>query len=118
MSVRNAQQLINAALMQWPDVTSGRHRFGGLEWRIGATEIGHIHGDAQLDITFPSKVRDELVASGRAEPHHIYPEIGITFYLNAPSDVQRAIDLLRLSYDLILERRKRLAKHVKVAPGD
>jgi|SRR5579859_1170003 len=113
MTVQSAQQLINTAVMQWPDVKSGRHRFGGLEWRIDATEIGHIHGNAQIDIAFPSKVRDELVASGRAAPHHIYPQIGITFYLNEPSDVDRAVDLLRLSYDLIQERRKRLAKHVR-----
>jgi hypothetical protein len=105
--------LINAALMQWPDVKSGKHRFGGLEWRLRKSEIGHIHGDAQVDITFPSKIRDELVAAGRADPHHIYPEIGITFYLNAPSDVDRAIELLRLSYDLLQERYKRLAKHIK-----
>ena len=115
MSVKNANQLINAAVMQWPDVTSGRHRFGGLEWRIDKTEIGHIHGNHQIDIVFPSKVRDELVASGRAEPHHIYPQIGITFYLEQPADVERAVDLLRLSYDLVRERRERLAKHVHSA---
>lgn len=113
MSAPNAQQLINAAVMQWPDVTSGQHRFGGLEWRIGQTEVGHIHGNEWVDIVFPSKVRDELVAAGRAEPHHIYPEIGISFYLNEPADIERAIELLRTSYDLIQARRKRLAEHVK-----
>src|SRR5215831_11983804 len=107
MTVRNAQQKINEAVMQWPDVESGRHRFGGLEWRIGATEIGHIHGDVQIDIALPSKVRDELVAAGSAEPHHIYPQIGITFYLNGPSDIDHGIELLRLSYDLVQERRNR-----------
>src|SRR5262249_53890718 len=98
MSVANAKQLINAAVMQWPDVTSGKQRFGGLEWKIGSTEGGHIHGDALVDITFPSKVRDELVAAGRAEPHHISPEIGISFHLNEPADIDRAIELLRISY--------------------
>ena len=90
---------------------SDRHRFGGLEWRIGNSEIGHIHGDTQIDITLPSKVRDELVAAGRAEFHHIYPQIGITFYLREPDDIQRGIDLLRVSYDLVQARRDRLAKH-------
>lgn len=112
MSASNAQQLVNAAVMQWPEVTSGPHRFGGLEWRIGKTEIGHIHGDALVDIAFPSKVRDELVAAGRAQPHHIYPQIGISFFLNEPGDIEQAIELLRLSYDLIQKRRKRLAKHL------
>ena len=113
MSVPNAQKLIDAAVKQWSDVTSGKHRFGGLEWRIGHNEVGHIHGDTLVDIVFPSKVRDELVAAGRAQPHHIYPEIGISFYLKEPADVDQAIELLRMSYDLVQERRKRLAAHVK-----
>ena len=112
MPVSNAQQYINAAVMQWPEVTAGLHRFGGLEWRIGAAEIGHIHGNSMVDITFPSKVRDALVAAGRAEPHHIYPEIGISLYLNKTADIERAIELLRISYSLIQERRARLAKHI------
>ena len=112
MSAPNAQQLINAAIMQWPEVISGKHRFGGLEWRIDSTEIGHIHGNAMVDIVFPSKVRDALVAAGRAEPHHIYPEIGISFYLNEPADIDRAVELLRIAYDLIQERHARLAKHI------
>jgi hypothetical protein len=102
---------LDAAVSQWPEITSGVHRFGGLEWRLGATEIGHIHGDRQVDIVFPGKVRDELVASARARPHHMYPQIGITFYINAPADIDRAIDLLRLSYEIVQERRGRLAKH-------
>lgn len=113
MSVKNASQLIHAAVMQWPDVVSDRHRFGGQEWRIDKTEIGHIHGNHQIDIVLPSKVREELVSAGRAEPHHIYPQIGITFYLEQAEDIDRAIELLRLSYDLIQERRERLAKHVR-----
>jgi hypothetical protein len=112
MAVQNARQLINEAVMCWPDVTSGPHRFGGTEWLIGKNEIGHIHGNYQIDIVLPSKVRDELVAAGRAEPHHIYPQIGITFYLEQPSDIDRAVELLRVSYDLIHERRARLAQRV------
>jgi hypothetical protein len=112
MSVKDASQRIDAAVSQWSGITSGAHRFGGLEWRLGKTEIGHIHGNTQLDIVFPSKVRDELVTSGRARPHHIYPQIGITFYINTPADIDQAIDLLRLSYEIIQERQHRLAKHI------
>ncbi len=113
MSVKDARQHIDAAVRQWPGVTSGVHRFGGLEWRLGATEIGHIHGDHQVDIVFPSRVRDELVAAGRAQPHHIYPQIGITFYIRTPADIDRAVELLRLSYEIVQERQNRLAKHIK-----
>jgi len=31
--------------------------------------IGHIHGDELVDIPFPAKIRDALVAAGRA---HLY----------------------------------------------
>jgi hypothetical protein len=115
MAIHNARELINQAVMSWPDVSVATHRFGGLEWRIDKTEIGHIHGNHQIDIVLPSKIRDELVASGRAEPHHIYPQIGITFYIEQAADIEQAIELLRISYDLVQERRERLAKHVHSA---
>jgi luciferase-like monooxygenase len=107
MPVANAKQLIDAAVTQWPDETSGPHRFGGLEWKVGRREIGHIHGNALVDIAFPPPVRDELVASGRAQPHHIYPQIGISFHLEKTGDIEEAIALLRRSYELVRERSKR-----------
>jgi Family of unknown function (DUF5519) len=33
-------------------------------------------GDALVDLPFPCKVRDELVATGRARPQHVLPETG------------------------------------------
>jgi hypothetical protein len=64
-------------------------------------EIGHIHGDHMVDIPFPVKVRQQLVAEGRAELHHILPESGwISFYIRQPEDVDRAITLFKMSYDL------------------
>ncbi len=112
MVVPNARQRIDAVVVGWPGVVSGEHRFGGLEWRLGKTEIGHIHGNTQLDIVFPSKVRDELVTSGQAQPHHIYHQIGITFYINAPVHIDQAIQLLRRSYEIVQARQDRLAKHI------
>ena len=67
--------------------------------------MGHIHGDHMLDIPFPKKVRDELVAAGMAEPHHLLPDTGwISFYLRESADVERAIALLRRSYDLWVDK--------------
>ena len=45
-------------LASWPGVEAHPHRFGGTEYRIGKREIGHIHGDALVDIPFPTKVRE------------------------------------------------------------
>ena len=108
MSVRGAHTTINEAVTSWPGVTAEPHRFGGTEYLLGERrEIGHIHGDALVDIPFPTKVRDELVAAGRAQPHHILPESGwISFYLHQPEDVARAIELFRLSYELAAKQKR------------
>ena len=101
MAVSGAKERIDAAVQGWPGITSQPHRFGGTEYCLGQREIGHVHGDSLVDIPFPKTVRKELVAGGRAEPHHILPESGwVSIYLRQPSDVDRAIDLLHLSYEI------------------
>jgi hypothetical protein len=106
MAVKNAQQKINEAVLSWPDVTAHPHRFGGTEYRLGKRELGHIHGDHLVDIPFPKKVRDEIIAAGQAEPHHVLPDSGwISFYLNEPTDVEKAIGLLRHSFELAEKQR-------------
>jgi hypothetical protein len=109
MALKGAQKQIHAALLTWPNVTALPHRFGGTEYRLGEKrEIGHIHGDWLVDIPFPKKVRDEVVAAGRAEPHHILPESGwISFYLREAVDVERAIELFKLSYEIAVKQKDR-----------
>ncbi len=51
------------------------------------------------------EVRDKLVEEGRAEPHHILPRSGwITFRFRGGRDVESAIELFRLSYEIAKER--------------
>ncbi|MDJ0757244.1 MAG: DUF5519 family protein [Ardenticatenaceae bacterium] len=108
MSVQGAQKAITNAVRQWDGVIDQPHRFGGVEYVIGRREIGHIHGNFQLDIPFPKRVRDELLAAGQAEPHHILPDSGwITFYLRRDEDVESGIQLLKRSYDLAQKQKKR-----------
>ena len=72
-----------------------------MEFRLGKRELGHLHGNRLLDIPFPLKVREELVGSGRVRPHHILPRSGwVSFYLETEEDIDRALELLRLSYDI------------------
>ena len=92
---------IQKRVMRWENVSIQPHRFGGVEFRLGKRELGHLHGDSLLDLPFPMKVRNELISAGRAEQHHILPESGwVRFQISAASDVESAMDLLRLSYDL------------------
>lgn len=47
------------------------------------------------------KVKDELIAEGKAEPHHILPRSGwITFRFRKNGDVEKAVNLFRLCYEL------------------
>jgi luciferase-like monooxygenase len=83
----------------WPGVHASPHRFGGQEFNLGSVEIGHIHLNGMVDIPYNSKIRQQLIAEGHAEPHHILKDTGwITFYIHTDADVEHAIWLFRLSY--------------------
>lgn len=106
MAIAGAQQRITQVLLGWEEVSVAPHRFGGVEYRLGKRELGHIHGDNMLDIPFPKKVRDEVVASGLASPHHLLPQTGwVSLYLRQPVDEQTAIQLLQRSYQIALKQR-------------
>ena len=109
MTIRGASKQIVDILLTWDGMEAHPHRFGGTEFQIGRREIGHIHGDALVDIPFPKKVRDEIVAAGEAEPHHVLPETGwVSFYLDDEGDIERAIVLLKRSYDLALKQKSKV----------
>lgn len=106
MSVQGASKRILDTLQGWDGIEIHPHRFGGSEFRIGRREIGHIHGDYLVDIPFPTKIRDEIVAAGQAEPHHVLPDSGwVSFFLRGEEDVERAIHLLRRSYEIATRQR-------------
>ncbi len=111
MGVPNAQRTINQAVLSWEGTTKHRHRYGGTEWRLGRRELGHIHGNWLVDIPFPKKVRNEVVAAGEAQAHHILPESGwISYYLNDREDIDHAISLLRRSFELAVAQQARRQK--------
>src|ERR1041384_8810768 len=84
----------------WPGVTTGKHRFGGTEFRFGRRELGHLHGSRLADLPFPVSIRKELIAARRADPHHILPESGwVSFRIRGDADADAAIELFRLNYE-------------------
>jgi hypothetical protein len=108
MTISGAGARITAAVTAWDGVTAVPHRFGGTEFRLVRREIGHIHGDHLVDIPLPTAVRDEVVAAGLAEPHHVLPDSGwVSLYLRQEADVDRAVALLRRSYDIAAKQRRR-----------
>jgi len=110
MPVPGAERRICEAVGRWENVEIAPHRFGGKEFRVGRRELGHIHGDRLVDIPFPKRVRDEIVAAREAEPHHILPKSGwVSLFLRNEEDVDRAIRLLERSFQLALRRKGKAA---------
>jgi len=96
---RTAIETVRAAVASWEGVTTQDHRFGGIEFRLGRRELGHLHGTI-ADLPFPRRVRDELVAAGRARPHHVLPQSGwITVPMRTASEVSNVIQLFRQNYE-------------------
>src|SRR5207253_1613781 len=80
------------------------------------------HGDSLVDVPLPKRVRDELVSSGQAEPHHVLPQSGwVSLHLKEPGDIDRAIWILRRSYEIArdqIERRSAYRAPVKSSPAN
>jgi Family of unknown function (DUF5519) len=98
---------IRDELLTWEGVTTRPGRFGAVAFYVGAREIGHLHGSDHADLPFPSRVRNELVESGRAVPHTFLPQTGwATFPMRGEGAVAGALALFRLNYDLITKKRQ------------
>lgn len=111
MPVSGAGQTLSQYMASLPGVETQRHRFGGTEWVLGRRELGHVHGDALVDIPFTRAVREEVVSAGQAEPHHILPESGwVSVWLRNPESVATAQALLDRSYQIALAQKARAQK--------
>lgn len=97
---------------EWEGVTAHPHRFGGTEYRLGRRELGHVHenpgGVPVADLPFPKRVREELVAAGRARPHRILPDSGwLSVPMPDPAAAHGAVELFRMAYERGLAARER-----------
>jgi hypothetical protein len=105
---------IESEVGSWEGVTKHAHRFGGVEFRFGRREIGHLHGSRWADLPFHKGIRDMLVETGRAQPHHVLPHTGwVSKQIRNDEDVAEAIELFRLSYE-----RARVARNVRESRGE
>jgi len=100
--------LIERAVTGWPGVTTGDTGRGGLQFRYGRVELGHLHGGSCADLPFPKKVRDELIATGQAAVHPPLPDSGwVRRGMDGPADAEAVIALFRLNYDRAKARDER-----------
>lgn len=106
-TVVSTNEQIRTVVEAWPGVEPAPHRFGGVEFRVGRRELGHLHGDRIADLPFPRRVRDELIAAGRARAHHVLPDSGwITVSIRSPEEAERAIELFRMAYERATRARR------------
>jgi hypothetical protein len=90
----------------WPGVEVAEHRFGGVEFRVGRRELGHLHGDHLADLPFTRAIRDELLAAGRVVRHGPLPDSGwASRPIRTEEDVQAVVELLRMQYDRAVSGR-------------
>ncbi len=106
MAELTAVETVRQAVASWEGVTIHDHRFGGVEFRLGRRELGHLHRSF-ADLPFTRRIRDELVGAGRARPHHILPESGwVTVPMLTATEVQNVIALLRENYERYTSNRR------------
>ena len=92
----------------WEGISVHPHRFGGVEFRLGRRELGHIHTQLDgsggwADLPFTARIREMLVETGRAQPHRF----GVRGWVSADLD-DDTVELFRLSYE-----RARVAQAVR-----
>ena len=105
ISPRVAVERVRVAVGSWAGITAHNHRFGGIEFRLGRRELGHLHRTI-ADLPFPRRIRDELIAEGRARPHHVLPQSGwVTVPMRTASEIANVIALFQRSYERALAAR-------------
>lgn len=101
---------IENEVMSWPGVTTGDTGRGGLQFKYGRVELGHLHGSSFADLPFPRTVRDELIDQGRAAVHPPLPSSGwVRRGMDGPGDAAAVIELFRMNYDRARARDERRA---------
>lgn len=95
-----AMTALERDVTSWPEVSTGLHRFGGVEFRRHHREFAHLHGCGLLDLRVGLGLARSLVSAGRAEPHHVLGECSwISFWLRRECQVPDALQMLRLAWD-------------------
>jgi MFS family permease len=112
-------EAIKREILSWPGVTAQPHRFGGIDFRVGAKEMGHLHGENMVDLPVPldaalascNKLMGEPMQDGAREgsllpPHDAYPESKwINYWIRGEDDVPRVIAIFRVQYERLTKAK-------------
>ena len=91
-----AMEELEARVTALPGIGLRVHRLGGMEFVRDGRELGHLHGNGLLDARLPRELAEALVATGIVRAHHVFPPRSgwVSFQLETPADVSRAVDIL------------------------
>jgi hypothetical protein len=105
---QTAFERITEEVTSWPGVEAGPGRRGEFAFKVGAREIGHLHGDHAAHFFFPEEVGLALREQGRVVDHPVFPgkPKPAARRIENEEDVRDVIALMRLNYDRAVERRK------------
>jgi hypothetical protein len=103
MIMKNRSELheeLRQRILSLPDVTerpdAGIHEDA---FFVGRTMFMHIHGHGHCDIRLDKEDQQRVLAEGKGRPHRWAPEAGyVTFKVNTETDLEPAMDLIRMSY--------------------
>ncbi len=97
-------QRITAEVTSWPGVTAGPGRRGEFAFKVGAREIGHLHGDHAAHFMFPKDMWHELHEQRRIGEHPVFPgKPGPgARRIESEADVLDVIELMRVNYERVL----------------
>ena len=97
--IDSVSKQIQREVSSWPEVIVEEHPGGIIFFRRGRREIGHLHASRFADLPFPVRIREGLVASGKADLHYLHPKSGwVTCYIRCREDIETIIELFRLNY--------------------
>ncbi len=93
-----AIELLEESVCERFGARRGVHRFGGLGFFVGRSEIGHVHGNGLVDVFVGRANRDRIVADAHAQRHHVFPASGwVSYWLHDRAEVDGALQLFNLA---------------------
>lgn len=96
-----------AELLSWEGVERYIGRRGELAFRLERRELGHLHGTT-AHLPLPKRIRDELIAQGRAHPHPVMPDSGwLGSDMSTVAGLESTLELFRMGYDRAVAARAR-----------
>jgi hypothetical protein len=103
---QTASERITDEVTSWEGVEAGPGRRGEFAFKVGRTEIGHLHGDHAAHFFFGSQLGPELKEEGRVVDHPVFPgKPGpAARRIEGEDDVEDVIELMRINYDRAIAR--------------